>query len=225
MIDDVDTALLNLLREGLPKGTEVRVGPPDADGRPARPSVNLFLHDVREDLARRFTEPEPVRGSNGRMTSRVVPHRRFQLSYLVTAVAADQAAEHRLLSEALRVLGGRERMPREHLVGGLAQLGVPVYLALWPVREGAPVQTPPDIWSALGVALRPSIDLQVTTPLVPAVVEELGPPVVERTVDIGVPGTPLQERLREPAEVVKQRRALLAEGKGRPEPPSRTRRS
>jgi hypothetical protein len=225
MIDDVDAALINLLRDGLPKGTEVRVGPPEADGRTARACVNLFLHDVREDLTRRFTEPEPVRGENGRMTSRVVPHRRFHLSYLVTAVASDHAAEHRLLSEALRVLGGRERLPRDHLVGGLAQLDVPVLLALWPAREGAPVQRPPNIWSALGVALRPSIDLQVTSPLVPAVVEEVGPPVVERAIDIGVPGSPLRERLTEPADVVKQRRALLAEGKGRVEPPSRTRRS
>lgn len=223
MIDDVDSALLNLLRAGLPKGTEVRVGPPETDGRTARPCVSVFLHDIREDLSRRFTEPEPVR-ENGRMTSRAVPHRRFHLSYLVSAVAADQAAEHRLLSEALNVLGGRERMPREHLVGGIKELDVPVLLALWPHRE-TDLDSPVEIFNSIGVPLRASIDLQVTSPLVPQVVEEVGPPVVERMIDIGVPDTPLREPLREPAEVVARRRAVLAEGKGREAPAPKTKRS
>jgi len=171
VIDDVDASVLNLLRAGLPKGTAVAVGPPEAGVDADAPRLTLFLHDIREDLGRRFTEPEPIRDSNGRMSGRQVPHRRFHLSYLVTATARDTAAEHRLLSEALRILGAQERVPQEHLIGGIAQLGVPVLLALWPAREGTPLQPAGDIWSALGLPLRPAIDLQVTSPLVPPVVE------------------------------------------------------
>jgi hypothetical protein len=224
VIDDVDAALVNLLSDGLPKGTQVSVGAPDDDGAARRATLNLFLHDVREDMSRRYTEPEPVRSENGRMAERRVPHRRFHLSYLVTATAADEAAEHRLLSQALGVLAGQEVVPAKHLTGGLAQMKVPVLLSLWPLREGAPVHAAPDIWSALGVALRPSIDLQVTSPLVPAVVEEVGPPVVERVIEVGIPESTVREVLHELPEVVKRRRQVLLEAAGKPESRPRTRR-
>lgn len=211
MIDDVDAAVVGLLTARLAAGVEVTVGPPPPAGNRGR-AVSLLLHDVTEDITRRQDDPEPVRDTGGRMLSRQTPPRRFHLSYLVTASAPDVAAEHRLLSEALAVLAAYNRVPTEYVGGGVGALGVPLIMSVWPRRLEGPLSPITDIWSSFGIPLRPSIDLRVTSPLIPLVIEEVGPPVVERVIDLDDRTGGAHEALREPAEVVTRRRAILSEG-------------
>ncbi len=58
------------------------------------PTINVYLYDIREDLARREVEYEDIRDSAGRVTERRPPPRRYTLSYLVTVWT--QGDEHRI---------------------------------------------------------------------------------------------------------------------------------
>jgi len=182
MIDEVDAALAALLHARL--GADVAVDfsrPADSASAVRGRSVTLYLHDVREDIDRRFTDFDEVRGDNGRVRERRMPVRRYQLSYSVTVRAADDAAEHRLLGQVIACLARDDAVPGELCSPSLRRHGLPVLLALWPRRDPAVPVT--DVWSALGAPLRPSVDLLVTAPLDLDVAEPAGPPVETRLLE------------------------------------------
>lgn len=130
--------------------------------------VNLYLHDVRENLQLRDegfrVSVKPEKGIAGIRRPPVI----LDLSYLVTVYAGEEpAAEHRLLSDVLGVLLRRLAVPEAHLQGVLRGLG-PNAVALQTIQpDNETYKDPPGLWQALGGRLRPALGLLVTAPFDP----------------------------------------------------------
>ncbi|MEU5686117.1 DUF4255 domain-containing protein [Streptomyces venezuelae] len=188
MIHEVDEALRALLREALPEGTgEVVFEAPTRDWAARRnaPTLNSYLYDIREDVARRERGAYAERGPDGIVLRRRQPPRWFRLSYLLTAWTNRPEDEHRLLSAALGTLLGHELLPPERLPDALAALRatLPLSVAVPPPES----RSIADIWSALGGELKPSLDVVITVPFPVSPTYDVAPPVTEGAV-VGVRG-------------------------------------
>ncbi|GAB2786316.1 Pvc16 family protein [Streptomyces daliensis] len=180
MIHEVDEALRLLLTEGglTGGGVELAFDAPTSDWAARRnaPTISVFLHGIREDVARRQTGTAEEYDEDGTVTGWRTPPRWFELAYLVTTWTSRPQDEHRLLSETLRCLVAVDVLPQRLLTGTLAELGLAVSLDAGGQSERGP--SVPDVWSALGGELKPSLDVRVLAPLsgprIPA-----GPPVTE----------------------------------------------
>ena len=165
MIPDVDVALRAIIRDHI-RDEQISI----AFDAPTRewasklggPTIDLYLYDIREDVARRANGPMIRRDDENRMTSTGPAPRHYRLSYLVTAWTKRPDEEHRLLSEALRCLSAHDAILPEHLTGELAdQRPLPLTVAVPPPQD----RSVSDIWSAMGGELKPSLDLVVTAPM------------------------------------------------------------
>jgi Pvc16 N-terminal domain len=192
VIHEVDEMLKRVLQGGPLSGTEVEIvfDAPTRDWAARRniPTIDAYLYDIREDIARRERGAVPVRDEHGVVLRRRQPPRWFRLSYLVTAWTKGPQDEHRLLSAVLSTLLRHEVMPPEELTGALAALGlaVPVTVGVPPIES----RSLADIWSALGGELKPSLDVVVTAPFPVSPEYEAGPPVKEAGVRVrGTDGT------------------------------------
>ncbi|HSS08851.1 MAG TPA: DUF4255 domain-containing protein [Acidimicrobiales bacterium] len=177
MIDDVDASVLALLQLAIPKSdAAVRFEAPTPDWVSALkgPCIDLFLHDVVEELGGRGADWTDVRGEDGRVVARQPPLRRYRLSYLVSAWASSAEVEHRLLGRVLRAVVEADNLPADVLVGSLVEDAPYVDVAL---AEPSPSRLRPhDLWSALGTPPRTSFELVVTAPLRPTPLTEVAPP-------------------------------------------------
>jgi hypothetical protein len=184
MFDDLDASLQLLIADpAAPKAlrdADVSFETPTRDYAPARPTLNLFLHQIRENRALR--EPAPLFDRTGPTVRRLPAPLRVECGYLVTAwsdltagSAVRVAQEHRLLGQALAWLAGHGTIPADHLHGLLAgqEFPAPVLIASPRPQDDDPGQ----FWTALGVPPRPSISLLVTIEIRPAGVVDLGPKV------------------------------------------------
>jgi hypothetical protein len=209
MIQDLDESLRALVRRDALNGAGVDVSfeapTKDWSARRNSPTVDLYLYDIREDLARREVMWEPVRGNDGRVTGRKPPPRRFKFSYLVTAWTQRPEDEHRLLSSLLSCFLANEFVPPDLLAGALAGIDIPVLLtiALPPPAD----RSLSDVWTALGGELKPSLDLVVVAPVIDTREQEAGPPVLE------------QPRIRVGDETASGRKSRPDAGKPPPPPP------
>jgi len=181
MIQDVDETLLALVRAEALGGSAVDVAfdAPTRDwvARRNGPTIDLYLYDIREDMARREVQWERVTDSAGRVTERRPPPRRFKLSYMVTAWTQRPEDEHRLLSSLLGCFIGHERLAPAECSGSLAEQAIPLILSTaLPLGSDRSIA---DVWSALGGELKPSIDVIVTAPFVVDLAQVAGPPVLE----------------------------------------------
>ena len=182
MIQDLDESLRALVRRDALNGSGVDVSfeapTKDWSARRNTPTVDLYLYDIREDLARREIVWEPVRANDGHVTSRRPPPRFFKFSYLVTAWTQRPEDEHRLLSSLLSCFLAHEFVPPDLLAGALAGIDVPVLMTI--------AMPPPadrslsDVWTALGGELKPSLDLVTIAPVVDTREQAAGPPVLEQ---------------------------------------------
>ena len=182
MIQDLDESLRALVRRDALNGSGVDVSfeapTKDWSARRNTPTVDLYLYDIREDLARREIAWEPVRAKDGHVTSRRPPPRRFKFSYLVTAWTQRPEDEHRLLSSLLSCFLANEFVPPDLLAGALSGIEIPVLLtiALPPPAD----RSLSDVWTALGGELKPSLDLVAVAPVVDTREQAAGPPVLEQ---------------------------------------------
>ncbi|MEV5277380.1 MULTISPECIES: DUF4255 domain-containing protein [unclassified Streptomyces] len=202
MIHEIDEALRRILRGGaLPEGTgDVVFEAPTRDWAARRntPTLNAYLYDIREDVARRERGAYAERDANGIVLRKRQPPRWYRLSYLLTAWTSRPEDEHRLLSGALACLLPHEMLPAESVPQALDayKATIPLTVAVPPAES----RSLADIWSALGGELKPSLDVVITTPFPVTPVYEVAPPVTEGAVVTvsgrhGVPGDS-QPRMR-----------------------------
>ena len=125
-----------------------------------RPTINLFLFDVQENTEKRETNVQTVR-SNGKAERRLPP-RRFDLRYMVSALATEIADEHDLLWRMLATLMKYQQLPQEVLPESLRSLEPPLTTRIGNREEGSNFL---DIWSALGTPPHPALCYIVTAPL------------------------------------------------------------
>ena len=169
MFNDLDETIKAILDDPAAptelRAADVSFQTPERAYAPAAATVNLFLHEVRENVALR--DPMPITTtSDGRYVRRLPPGR-VACSYLVTTWskktgAAKTAEEHRLLGQALFWLRRFPTIPGAYLRGTLAD---PLYPPPTAVAQADGETRSGEFWSALGISPRPSFTLQVTVEL------------------------------------------------------------
>src|SRR3954452_1491652 len=108
MLADLDETLRALLKEELEvhgfEGVDIAFDAPSRDwsGQLSKPSVNLFLYDLREAESLRSSEWSKIK-KDGR-TLESPPPMIMEASYAVTAWTQAVEDEHRLLSQVLAIL-------------------------------------------------------------------------------------------------------------------------
>lgn len=181
VIHDVDESLRELIRTGAVNGSglEISFETPSAEwsSRLTTPALSLYLYNIQEDPKRREVQYQEVRNDDGVVVARVLPPRRFKLSYLVTAWAQRPEDEHRLLSAVLSCFIRSEVVPPAVLQGALIGLEEPVRCTI--ALPLPPERSITDVWSTLGGPLKASLDLVVTAPFVTGRHQHVGPPVTE----------------------------------------------
>lgn len=173
MIADLDEVLRTLLiREIDIKDNEVDItfDQPKREwsARLSKPTLNLFLFDLRENLRLRGAEQyTTVNRPDGNSEIRRNPVR-MALRYLLTAWVKEPEDEHLLLSSALMALLRNPFIPADLLPERLqAQpMPVPVEVATFHQEEG-PVDKFTEIWGVLDNEMRPGILLTVTVSVDP----------------------------------------------------------
>jgi hypothetical protein len=175
MIDALDTSLEKFLRRVVPLETgqvDVVFGAPDRDwsAQRSRPTVGLFLHSVTPANSRAKSGVRQINEPDSIKRAAAVPT--MALRYMITVWVAEPADEHRLLGGVLRSLASARRLPDQDLEPEVLALGSPPELSLVGEKD-APLM---DLWSALGVSPRASIDLTVYIPAGAPVLNETAAP-------------------------------------------------
>jgi Pvc16 N-terminal domain len=135
VIHDADRSLAAWLRGVLPAGVTITAEPPApewAQRPPALPLVDAFLCDIREDGAGLSADTSPVRAPDGGLVGRQPPVRRYRLSFLLTAWAADVVAGYELLGAVMAACAADDVVSPDCLRGTLARAGLPVTLRCAP---------------------------------------------------------------------------------------------
>ncbi|HEX6674947.1 MAG TPA: Pvc16 family protein [Actinomycetes bacterium] len=183
MFDDLDRTLRAVLHDAAApqalRDSEVAFETPGKSYAPGQATLNLFLHQIQENVELR--DPAPIVERSGNGFVRRQPPLRVRCTYLVTAwseaaAAADKvSSEHRLLGLALVWLRRFPVVPAGFLQGDLAgqQVPPPTLVAR---PDGA--RDVGEFWSALGIPPRPALDLSVTIGMELGLEQPEGPPVV-----------------------------------------------
>lgn len=189
MFDLVDKTLENYLRAEVPLSTDIDIvfERPDRlwSASVTRPTVNLFLWDLRRNASEQEAGMETV-VENGRRVRRP-PLPRMDCRYLVTTWAGEVRDAHSLLGAVAGALLSRIDLPVEHIPNGYRAIepGPTMQVARF---DGS---TAIDIWTAIEGEMRPSIDLTVTATVDAAIRAMTGPDVRRfelETTGIRVPG-------------------------------------
>lgn len=171
MISDLDETLRQLLMAEIPvKNGEIEISfdqpKREWSSRLTRPTVNLFLYDVRENPTLRQHGWELA--ENGRPALSTVQMKRtpFRVDcfYMLTTWAAEPEDEHRLLTRAMLALFRNPVLPVERLYGGLKNqpFDIPAYLA-----THDRLTNPAELWASLDNEIRPSVSYLLTLALDP----------------------------------------------------------
>lgn len=186
MINQLDRVLRSLLIRDLPirnGGVDIAFDQPKSEwsGRLNRPTLNLFLYDVRENTTLREPEWEIRREGNGTVTRQGKPVR-LDLHYMITAwVVHNPDNEHDLLARVLKVFFRHPCLPPPADVHKEADRDFwQELIAEWPevlrdqpvplsirVAQTETLQNPAEIWSAMDNQLRSVIACTITATLNP----------------------------------------------------------
>ena len=173
MIPDVDEVLRNLLIQEIEiKGNDVDIvfDQPKREwsSRLSKPTINLFLFDLSENLQLRKAEAyRTVPQADGTTEIKRNPVR-MDLRYLMTAWVKEAEDEHLLLSSALMALLRHPFIPQSLLpdVFNNQPSSIPLTVATFTERKG-PVDKFTELWGVLDNELRPGVLATVTIALDP----------------------------------------------------------
>ncbi len=183
MLHLLDETLEAFLRATVPlpaRDVDVAFDAPDGEWSAAlssRPTVDLYLWDIRPNLTERDYGEVIVEESDGRRFRRD-PLPRVDCRYLVTAWTSEVRDEHSLLGDVLSALLLHPVITSEHLQGEFAAVRP---LPSMRLRSGDGSENS-DFWSALGSQLKPGLDLVVTVTMDAALRAAAGPPTERLTV-------------------------------------------
>ncbi len=160
MLEMIDTCLEALLRAHVPlSATDVDVSfeAPDKDwaAKLNRPTVNLFLWDVKRSADRSRAGMETI-DRNGVMMSRMALPR-VEMRYLITAWTSEHRDERALLSGLLRTVLSVPEIPATFVPPELAEL-TPLRMLL--ARSG---EKNIDVFKSLDGKLKPALDITLVT--------------------------------------------------------------
>ncbi len=183
MIADLDTGLRDLLLAQLKKhgfdDIDVVFDTPSTEWASTltRPTVNLFLCDLRRSAKPGKSGPEARRVGNRTVERK--PDLRVDCIFAVTAWSKAVADEHRLLSQVLGVLYAHPTLD-EHL-GDRFNTDAQSFEISASVGEQRPEQRA-DFWRSVGGVYKPALDYVVTLSVQSGIASERGPDVRTTTV-------------------------------------------
>jgi hypothetical protein len=183
MLADLDETLRNLLREELEvhgfEGVDIAFDAPAREwsGQLSKPTVNVFLYDLREAEQLRTSEWSRMHRDGRTFESR--PPMVMEASYAVTAWTQAVEDEHRLLSQVLAIFFAYPEIPQARLNGRLANGS-----QQWPIkaRIGQGKGEKSDFWSAVGGQYKVSLDLVIGLSVEWGARLERGPEVRTQTI-------------------------------------------
>jgi hypothetical protein len=171
MISDLDETIREILKDGLPiHNGEIDVAfyqpKREWSAKLNRPTINLFLYDVRENAQLRRHQWEQMANGNGRLDQVSMKRSPFRVDcfYMITAWAVEPGDEHRLLTRTLLALFRHPTLPEELMVGQMKQQPYEVQAA---VARHDRLTNPAEVWSALDNEMRPTVSYVVTLALDP----------------------------------------------------------
>lgn len=174
MIQDIDDTVKELLVQKVPidiSTVDIKFEMPTKDWATgvSKPTINLFLYDVRENHELRSNQRYVTR-SGAAATERRAPVR-VDFTYLVTAWTTDVSDEHQLLGRVLTTLLRYPLLPEEALKGAMQIQPLPLQASI-----AQPERTPNawDFWGSLDGRLKAGISYVVTASLEPYPAEDLG---------------------------------------------------
>ena len=167
MINDVDDTLKELLiQKGPidPAAIDIRFELPDNEWAAGvtRPTVNLFLYDVRENHELRSKQRFLTRNASAGVET-IAPVR-VDLSYLITAWTTDVADEHLLLGRVLATLLRFPVVPTEVLRGSMQTQPLP--LQAW-IAQPERTPSPWEFWGHVDHGMKAGLNFVVTVSLQP----------------------------------------------------------
>ena len=168
MISDVDEALRQLILDSLTvsrQNVDIKYDLPSRDwaGRLNRPTIDLFLFDIRENLRLRGAEQyRQVPLPNGMVEIHRNPVR-MDLRYLLSAWTKDPEDEHLLLSDTLMTLLRNPTIPEKYCSEAMKKQQFPVVLdaAVYQPEHG-PTEKVTEIWGVIGNDIHAGFIVTVT---------------------------------------------------------------
>lgn len=171
MIQDVDESIRKLIVGEMLSGggslikdeSQIILGLPTEDqGKDKKPRINLYLHDVRENLPLRDESFHVKRGQDEWSVAKRPGAIRLDLSYILTVTAEDPLTEHRVLGDVLAALIRNRVVPDKYLSQSLLEEN-PNALLLSVAQPDHPAHDDqPKLWQSIGAAIRPSLTIVAT---------------------------------------------------------------
>jgi len=173
MIESLDETIKELLVEKVPLDSaevDISFEVPNREwsGSISKPTINVYLHDIRENVEQRYNERITER-EGGRVTKARLG-RYIDLSYLITAWTNNPEDEHRLLWLVLATMMRHPIIPTEVLQGSLQNLNYLVHTKV--AQPDSILRNAADVWTALDNQLKPVLPYVVTLALEPKIIEE-----------------------------------------------------
>ncbi len=180
MIADLDETLRQLLVSKMPiRNGEIEVSfhqpKREWSSHLTRPTINLYLYDLRENPILRAPQWErlPERNNPGANATQKRSPMRVDCFYMLTTWAAEPEDEHRLLTRCLLTLFGFPVLSPDILVGSLKNQEFPIQVKL---ANHDRLTNPAELWGSLDNEIRPSVSVLITLALDPW--EEISGPIV-----------------------------------------------
>ena len=233
MLADLDETIRGLLKDELERhgfeGVDIAFDAPAREwsGQLSKPTVNIFLYDLREAETMRTSEWSRIKKDGRTFEGR--PPMIMECSYAVTAWTQAVEDEHRLLSQVLAIFNAYPELPQESLNGRLAN-GSQAFPIKARIGQGKGEKS--DFWSAVGGQYKVSLDYVVRLSVDSGAKLERGPEVRTQTVRTRLADGPpraILEMHRSVGRVSRQEGAAARQrldhaprrrGCGRPAPPT-----
>ena len=167
MLTDLNNTIKQLLVKRIPLNpdeVEVSFECPKREwsSKILKPTINVYLFDLREDVERRETDWMVDRSQTGR-TGRRRPPVYVSLSYFITTWAREVLDEHLLLWRCLTALMRELSMGEDLLQGSLKGMGRHIKTAT--AQADGVLRNPGEFWSALDNNLKPAVIYSATLPV------------------------------------------------------------
>jgi hypothetical protein len=123
----------------------------------SKPTVNLYLYNIQENLELKDPSAWQVRRGNNNTAIKFRPPVRVDLTYMVTCWANAIEDEHRLLSRVILTLLQHPILPDEILQGAVADQEIRTFTA-----QPNGIKSPADYWGAMDQDIKASFELKTT---------------------------------------------------------------
>lgn len=165
MLPDLHESIRRMLYERgriSPAEVDIRFDAPRKEwiDRLMRPTINLHLFDIFENLQRRSTQMQ-ARIVNGHAERHMAP-RQMDLRYMVSAITSEIEDEHLLLWRTLSTLMKYQEIPDDYLPSELQRQSPRVVSHIGQPDDDVHMG---QVWTGLNVEARPALCYVVTVPL------------------------------------------------------------